>query len=85
MKKHVKNLKVCWAPLLAIAIAATVASCHNEKISEKAKQEIAQSTFASFEDSFQKSRFLLENFDFDNMTDSVESEIESTEEAGFSK
>ncbi|MBR3211074.1 MAG: hypothetical protein IKF71_03960 [Bacilli bacterium] len=81
MRKEVKNLKVCWVPILAMALTVSIVSCHNEKVAEKKTQEIYRSNFSSFEDSFEKSRFLLEHYELEDVIDSDE----TTNEAGFSR
>lgn len=83
MKKNVRKIKVCWPALIAMAIAATVVSCNNEKMAEKHQNEIYLSNFASFEDSFEKSKFLLQNSGLEDGITSEETENETTNEAVF--
>jgi hypothetical protein len=72
--------------LVAMALTVSIISCNNEKMAEKYQQEMNRSTFASFEDSFEKSKFLLqEDPELEEVIIPEELETETTVEAGLGR
>ena len=96
--KFISNLKPSWAGILAIAVACSVISYHNNKLAEETKKDqyIHQINIPTFEEVFEPA---VKSFDELETQlneviipeglhlDQIESEEaeEMTEEAGFSK
>ena len=89
----IKNLKPSWASILAIAIACTCISYHNNKQAEEYQKEqyIHQINIPKFEDVFEAATTSFDSLEIDpiivpeglDLEEEVEEEV--TEETGFHK
>ena len=83
-----KNLKVNWTALLAIAVAVSVVSCANEHFDQQ-KKEIYRNNFIQSEQKFEEIRENFDNVELEKIVIPEGLDIENTninaEEAGYSK
>lgn len=86
-----KNLKVHWAGILAIAIAASITSCNNERRVEEYNKTKLLREMPSFEQVFERTEKVIEETPIDEIIipeglilEDTET-TENTEETGFSK
>ena len=90
MGKKVNNLKVCWPTLLAVAIAVTLISCHEEHMANQYEKEVQIQTDIEFDEIFSKSDFLkLQDHELNEVIIPDGLDIDQTQtyetEVGFSK
>lgn len=81
MKKFVNDLKVSWPAFLAIAVAISLVSYHNDKVREENEKRIIENNIVTFEETFKKSNFVIEEVELEELIKPEETE----KEAGFSK
>lgn len=78
-----KNLKVVWPTVLALALAVTITSCRNNKIVEDYEKTKLLHDVPTFEDIFEKADQEIEEIVIPEGFEFAGTEV--VEETGFSK
>ena len=80
------NFKVYWPGIIAIALAVSVVSCHNEQVIQEHNHNMHIEQMQEAEETFEELRERIHNIKLDKVVIPEELEIETNEEeAGFSK
>ena len=80
------NFKVYWPGIIAIALAVSVVSCHNEQVIQEHNHNMRIEQMQEAEETFEELRERIHNIKLDKVVIPEELEIETNEEeAGFSK
>jgi len=82
MKKFIKDLKVSWPTLVAIALVVSLVSYHNEKVREENEKRIIENNIVTFEETFKKSDFYVNEVELNEIN---KPEEVKENEAGYSK
>lgn len=81
-----KNFKVYWPGVIAIALAASIVSCHNEQMVEEYNHHMQVERMQEAEETFEELREKIHNIKLDKVVIPEGLDVETNEEeAGFSK
>ncbi len=78
-----KNFKVYWPGIIAIALAVGMVSCHNEQLIKEHDREMRIEQMREYQETFEELRENINNIQLDEIV--VPEDLELEEEAGFSK
>ncbi len=79
-----KNLKVVWPTVIAIALAVGITSCHNNQLVENYEKRQFSESLPKFEDTFEPSKYRIEEIKRLDLEESSYQE-EQTDTTSFSK